>query len=62
MAEILIQQNARYVINVDGGSSSTLVQGTKNSIINRPTCLDILPFVCERPVATVLCLQLKEEI
>ena len=53
-----------HAINLDGGSSSTLVEHVRNRhreeedvfrVVNNPTCLDIVPYKCERPVATVLC-------
>jgi hypothetical protein len=47
------QAGARYAINLDGGSSSTMVVDGK--LVNRPMCLDVLPVKCQRPVATVMC-------
>lgn len=50
----LIKQhsNIRYAINLDGGGSSTLIY--QGRVHNRPMCLDI-GLVCERPVASVIC-------
>lgn len=54
MAETLVKIGAKHAINLDGGGSSTFVHD--GEILNRPTCLDI-PFPCERPVTTVMCLK-----
>jgi len=51
----MVQAGAAFAINLDGGSSSVLVQRNRG-VISRPTCLDVLPVKCERPVASVLCL------
>ena len=42
------------MLNNNGGNNN---QDNSNfEVINRPTCLDIpLPYHCQRPVATVLC-------
>ena len=47
-----------HAINLDGGSSSVLVQNDHGTIriVNHPTCLDYVALKCERPVATVFCL------
>jgi hypothetical protein len=57
---MMVEHGAWFAINMDGGSSSTLVNGgdrlSPPRVINRPTCLD-LPFPsCQRKVATVHCL------
>jgi exopolysaccharide biosynthesis protein len=57
LADILVEYQAEYAVNMDGGSSSELVQG--GTVLSRPTCLD-LPFVCERPVASIFCIQTNE--
>jgi hypothetical protein len=57
LADILMELQAEYAVNMDGGSSSVLVQ--QETVLSRPTCLD-LPFVCERPVASSFCIQLDE--
>jgi exopolysaccharide biosynthesis protein len=53
LAGRLVAANISYAINLDGGSSSTLV--VNQTVVNHPTCLDVIPWKCERPVATVLC-------
>ena len=54
VATVMVEQTgAKYAINLDGGSSSTMVIDGK--IMNRPSCLHVLPIKCERPVATVVC-------
>lgn len=50
---LLVENGARYAINLDGGGSSTMLYHYKE--VNRPTCLDV-PLVCERKVASVICL------
>jgi hypothetical protein len=60
LAALMVDQGgAWFAINMDGGGSSTLVDGRDGlspRVINRPTCLD-LPFPsCQRKVATVHCL------
>jgi len=55
LADKMVQAGAAFAINLDGGSSSVLVQRNRG-VISRPTCLDVLPVKCERPVASVLCL------
>jgi hypothetical protein len=55
LANMLIEHGAIYAINMDGGGSSTLISGMDYEVINRPTCLDIPKVVCQRPVASVLC-------
>ena len=70
LAMYMIQNGARYAINLDGGGSSTMVlydhdddnvdnDNVDNDawkVVNHPTCLDI-PFIhCERPVASVICI------
>jgi hypothetical protein len=74
LAHVLVDNGARYAINMDGGGSSTMVmmvdadaddaddaddayEETAYRVINRPTCLDVPIVVCERPVATVLCVR-----
>jgi hypothetical protein len=52
LGQLLVELGASYAINMDGGGSSTMVRDLQ--VINRPTCLDI-PLVCQRPVATVMC-------
>jgi hypothetical protein len=55
LAQVLVQDvGALYAINMDGGGSSTMIRGFNYKVTNRPTCLDV-PFQCQRPVATVLC-------
>jgi exopolysaccharide biosynthesis protein len=54
LANLLSSHGAEYAINLDGGGSSTLVQD--GHVLNVPTCLDI-PVSCQRPVATIVCLQ-----
>jgi exopolysaccharide biosynthesis protein len=49
------QANVTYAINLDGGGSSVLVNGTLGTLISRPLCMDIPGIVCERPVSTVMC-------
>lgn len=55
LAETFQKQGVYHAINVDGGSSTTLVKN--GSVINVPTCHDIVPWKCERSVATIVCLQ-----
>ena len=45
----------QHAINLDGGSSSVLVNADGH-IVNHPTCLDVVSYKCERPVATVFCM------
>mmetsp|Transcript_12339 Transcript_12339/g.18407 ORF Transcript_12339/g.18407 Transcript_12339/m.18407 type:complete len:280 (+) Transcript_12339:2-841(+) len=55
LAEILIHKaDAVHAINLDGGGSTTLVKN--GDVQNRPTCNDI-PIICERKVATIVCLK-----
>jgi hypothetical protein len=44
-----------YAINLDGGSSTVLIDGATGHVKNHPTCLDVVPTKCERKVATVFC-------
>ena len=44
-----------YAINLDGGSSTVLI-GAHGEVLSHPTCLDVVAYKCERPVATVFCL------
>jgi len=53
LATLLVDLGVFHAINLDGGSSSTLV--VNNKVINHPSCLD-MSLKCERPVATVTCL------
>lgn len=53
----MIESGAYYAINLDGGSSSTLVHD--GHVVNRPTCLDYVPIPCERPVLSVVCVGSK---
>jgi hypothetical protein len=54
LAQALVTNvGARYAINMDGGGSSTMVY--EERVVNRPTCLDIPIVVCQRPIATVMC-------
>ena len=55
VATVLINVGAKYAINLDGGSSTTMVDGSTSTTLNHPTCLDVLPIKCERPVASVIC-------
>lgn len=56
--KVLNGTQIKYAINLDGGSSSTMVETVRRDgkvrIVNNPFCYDI-PYKCERPVATVLC-------
>jgi exopolysaccharide biosynthesis protein len=56
VARVLVDQGAKYAINLDGGGSSTLV--VKSRVFNHPTCVD-LPIQCERPVASVMCVSVS---
>jgi len=60
LAQILIHEGAQYAINLDGGSSSVIVNKMASDgsqrVVNHPTCLDYVPFLCERPVGTVMCI------
>lgn len=58
VADLLVREGAQYAVNLDGGSSSVLVDQNEK-IFSRPTCLD-LPFVCERPVTTVMCIHYRK--
>jgi hypothetical protein len=49
----LRDRGAKYAISLDGGGSSTFVSEFR--VINQPTCTG-LPIVCERPVATTICI------
>lgn len=61
LAEHLVHDlHLEYAINLDGGSSSVLID-RHGKVKNHPTCLDVVPYKCERPVATVFCLGHKEE-
>ena len=44
-----------FAINLDGGGSSTSV--CNEIIINHPTCLDYVTYMCERPVASAICIR-----
>lgn len=53
-ASVFLQERgAKYAISLDGGSSSTFVSQFR--VTNQPTCTG-LPIVCERPVATIICI------
>ena len=55
MADAFLEQgNVRFAVEMDGGSSSTLVHSA-HGVINRPHCLDIVEHVCERKVGSTLC-------
>lgn len=54
LADLLVSVGAQHAIQLDGGSSSTLVVSDK--VRNRPTCTDVVPVKCQRPVATIVCL------
>jgi exopolysaccharide biosynthesis protein len=58
LAEELIVLGANFAINLDGGSSSTMV--LNNQTVNYPKCLDI-PIRCERRVSTVVCVPRKSQ-
>ena len=53
VASLMVDFGSFHAINLDGGSSSTIVFDGK--VINHPTCLDV-NLTCERAVATVVCL------
>lgn len=53
-ADFLFQAGVHYAVNMDGGSSSTLVH--HRTIVNHPTCLDVIGFRCTRRVASVICI------
>lgn len=53
-ASVFMQdRGAKYAISLDGGSSSTFVSQFR--VTNQPTCTGF-PIVCERPVATTICI------
>jgi len=53
-ASVFLQERgAKYAISLDGGGSSTFVSQFR--VTNQPTCTG-LPIVCERPVATIICI------
>lgn len=54
LADWMIEFQARYAINLDGGGSSVLVQN--GTYVSHPTCWDV-PLECERAIATVLCIK-----
>ena len=54
MAELLLQHGAVNAINLDGGGSSTVVQGGR--VINLPTDGDMWPQEGERAVTTITCI------
>lgn len=56
-AEILIEQGAKHVVNLDGGGSTDAVLNGK--VWSRPTCSDY-PNICERAVTTVACIKYPE--
>jgi N-acetylglucosamine-1-phosphodiester alpha-N-acetylglucosaminidase len=58
LANVFVSHGANHAISLDGGGSSTLIQDGR--VLNFPTCLDI-PFKCERPVATIVCLHNSNE-
>ena len=61
LAEHLLHDlQLEYAINLDGGSSSVLID-RHGKVKNHPTCLDVVNYKCERPVATVFCLGRHEE-
>jgi len=51
-------RGAKYAISLDGGGSSTMVSQLR--VANQPTCTGF-PFVCERPVATIICVSDKKK-
>ena len=54
LADQMLRAGAAYAINMDGGSSSVLVDSS-GAVLSRPTCFDFVAVKCERPVASVLC-------
>ena len=54
LADQMLRAGATFAINMDGGSSSVLVESNRGAI-SRPTCLDVVAIQCERPVTSVLC-------
>jgi len=54
LATLFQSHGVHHAINLDGGSSTTLLQDFQ--VLNVPTCHDV-PWKCERPVATIVCLQ-----
>jgi exopolysaccharide biosynthesis protein len=57
VADLLVNEGAQYAVNLDGGGSSVMVD-ENHQIVSRPTCLDV-PVVCERRVATILCIHYR---
>jgi exopolysaccharide biosynthesis protein len=60
IADLLIYFGAQYAINMDGGSSSVMVNMSQ-TILNQPSCYynAIIPrqwMSCERSVSTVICI------
>jgi len=54
LADQMLHAGAAFAINMDGGSSSVLVESNLG-VISRPTCFDLFP-KCEHAVASVLCI------
>jgi hypothetical protein len=54
LADLLLEYNISYAINLDGGGSSVLVKD--GTVFSRPTCIDI-PWTCERKVSSVMCIK-----
>lgn len=57
LASLFQAHGVHHAINLDGGGSTTLVQDSQ--VLNVPTCRDV-PWKCERPVSTIVCLQRKD--
>jgi exopolysaccharide biosynthesis protein len=56
LARLFQSLGVHHAINLDGGGSTTLVQ--HSIVLNVPTCHDV-PWKCERPVSTIVCLKHK---
>ena len=54
LADQMLRAGVAFALNMDGGSSSVLVDSSRGAI-SRPTCFDFVAMQCERSVASVLC-------
>lgn len=53
----LITVGVSYAINLDGGGSSSTFES--GQVISTPTCLDYVDLICERPIASAICIGVK---
>lgn len=53
IADLLVELGVEHAINMDGGGSCSMA--VDGNVMDKPTCMDVLPLTCERPVTSVVC-------